>query len=529
VQLLLDREIQRLSPKYREPFVLCCLEGRTGAEAASRLGLKEGTVWSRLGQARKRLRERLAARGVDLGIVLSAAALAAAPAGAAVSAPLLAATVRCATGRAGAGAVPARVVALAEGVLKAMLPNKLKVATAVLLALAVAGVGAGGLLYRAPAAEPPGANREAVAGAKGPARGEVAAPPRQGSSRKGTSAVPEAAPKPGTVEQPLAVAFAPSGGLAAVGGADREIKVCDARTGKVVRAFPNPKGLRRAVVFSPDGRVFAAGGDDGAVHLWDVRTGKLLRTLPEHLGWVMAATFSPDGKLLASASAPPGGEKGEIRLWDTRTGELKRTWPVDGSASYSLAFAPDGRTLASGEGVLRLRDVETGAVKQTLEPERGKVLYVAFSPDGRALAGGGGHWVRVGDGTQMISAVRVWDLPSGKLRRTITDIGLWLRALAWSPDGKVLATGSSGPIRQKGSLQWVSSEVRLWDARTGELLRTVEGAMGEVWSIAFSPDGRTVLSCDSDEVVLTETLTGLRRATLLTTPHALSRNREKGN
>jgi sugar lactone lactonase YvrE len=324
---------------------------------------------------------------------------------------------------------------------------------------------------------------------------------------------------------PLAVAFAARGGLTAVGGGGREIKLCDARTGALVRALPSPGGaLRRSLAFCPRGRVLAAGGDDGAVHLWDARTGRRLRTLAGHAGWVTAVAFSPDGRLLASASfSQPGGrgEGGQIKVWDARTGEPKRTWQVDGGTPHSLAFAPDGRTLASGEGVLRLRDVRTGAVRQTFTPERGKILLVAFSPDGRVLAGGGGHWIQVGNGSTMVSAVRLWDLSSGRLRRTITDIRPWLRAMAFSPDGAVLATGSSGPIRQAGSLSWVASELRLWDGRSGALLRAVEGGLGDMRSVAFSPDGRTVLTCDEAEVVLTETLTGQRRATLLTTASGL--------
>src|SRR5262249_16787813 len=134
----LDQELNRLPDKYRVPVVLCDLEGRTRRDVARQIGVPEGTLSGRLTTARRMLAKRLARHGLALSGGVLAAGLSQGAVSACVPSPLVASTVQAATavgaGQAAATVVSTEVATLTQGVMKAMLVTKLKIATAVLLA-----------------------------------------------------------------------------------------------------------------------------------------------------------------------------------------------------------------------------------------------------------------------------------------------------------------------------------------------------------------------------------------------------------
>jgi RNA polymerase sigma factor (sigma-70 family) len=187
VQQLLDQELNRLPGKYRLALVLCDLEGRSRKEAALQLKIPEGTLSSRLTTARTMLAKRLTRRGIGVSAVALAALLAQSAASASAPTAVVARTTEAAAlvaagHTAGAALISNRVAALTEGVVKAMLLGKLKLAAVVLLMAALATLGAGYLFGP-------------LAGARAP--DEKKAPPEEKKeARKGA---PEAEPKGKTV------------------------------------------------------------------------------------------------------------------------------------------------------------------------------------------------------------------------------------------------------------------------------------------------------------------------------------------
>jgi WD40 repeat protein len=310
------------------------------------------------------------------------------------------------------------------------------------------------------------------------------------------------------------VRFSPDGKALASAGSDGCAVVWDlAKAEKRMVLAPGEHPLR-AVAFSPDGKQVATARIEkdkeynqfGVVRFWDAATGKELRGLKGELSRiVLALAFSPDGNKVAVGGYTPfrvEETKGRAQVWDVSKQQLIQSLDVKIDPITTVAFSPDGDLLATGAGQGALEDgevtiweVATGKPKQTLKTQ-GPAFAVDFSPDGKTLATGSGGLEPVENARAKIrSELKLWEVASGKAIRALKGSKDGVRCLAFSPDGKLLASGGGTFfIEDRG-------ELNVWDVPTGKEVLRLEGHNRDVSSVAFSPDSRTLASASSDKTI----------------------------
>jgi WD40 repeat protein len=292
---------------------------------------------------------------------------------------------------------------------------------------------------------------------------------------------------PGHTNGILGLAFSPDGRRIASTSMDQTVKVWDAATRRLIGTLAGHQGNVNGVAFSPDGRTLASAGLDGTVKLWDAASGQLIHTL--RVPVAQATAFSPDGKRLAAASAGP------IKVWDVMTGHEVLSLSGHTNLVLGVAFSPDGKRIASAslDQTVKVWDAETGRETFTLKGHTDSVRSVAFSPDGKRIASASHD-----------RTVKVWDAENGQKTLTLMGQTFWGPgdSVAFSPDGRWIACSSTDqPMKLEGAATGQNRTVKLWDAATGQVVRTLTGHTDQVWSVVFSPDSRRIASASADRTV----------------------------
>lgn len=219
------------------------------------------------------------------------------------------------------------------------------------------------------------------------------------------------------------------------------------------------------VCFAPNGKWLASGSDDQTVKLWDAASGHLLRTFGGHSHWVTSISFSPDGKQIAS-----GSWDNTVKLWEITSGKLLRTLEHNGTV-FSVSFSPDGKKIVTGSrdetaSVAKVWEVASGRLLRVMAGFSSDITSISFSPDGQKIATAAHDF-------------ELWNIASGQRIHTFNDSS-GVDAVSFSPDGRTIASGG-----------W-DNTVKLWDAASGRLLKTIAGYYSAIISVCFSPDGQFI-------------------------------------
>ena len=285
----------------------------------------------------------------------------------------------------------------------------------------------------------------------------------------------------------MCLAFSPDGKTLATNGYpsmgdNNALRLWDVASGKEICCLGNYRLGNGVLVFSPDGKTLIVHGSVDTIDLWDVASRKVRLTIKTKRGLVQTLAISRDSRLLATAGL---GECAAV--WDLRTGkevaflgakevDLKAPAP----RCTCVAFSPDAKTLVTGSwghwtGAVTLWDVATGKQRLSLKKHKRSVNFVGFAPDGRTL-------YSLGDDRLLIS----WDPATGEERRVVDlkkQKRIWTKCAAPSPDGSTLAIMGFG-------------DISLFDLQDGKYWPGVnwddQGGLNN-W-IAFSPDGKLLAS-----------------------------------
>jgi WD40 repeat protein len=271
------------------------------------------------------------------------------------------------------------------------------------------------------------------------------------------------------------IEFSPDGEIFASASMDKSVKLWRSNAPSAEELQPlrtlngHASGVE-CVDFSPDGQIIVTASDDRTIKFWS-KDGKELRTFAGHRGPVWDIDFSPEGTFIASL-----GVGNAVKLWQPKNIFLLPLQGHDG-AVYAAAFAPDGKIVAtaSTDGTVKLWRVDgagTGALPlQTLQEGKGGLWAVAFSPDSKVIAVGGEK------------TVKLWHKDGRFLGEINAHKGI-VRGIAWSPDGKIIASAST------------DGTVKLWQPN-GVLVRTLKLDGSTFWSVVFSPDGKALAAVGS--------------------------------
>jgi WD40 repeat protein len=319
----------------------------------------------------------------------------------------------------------------------------------------------------------------------------------------------------------LSVSFSPDQKRIVTASIDRNARVWEVETGKLVFELEGHTLGVRYAAFSPDGSLIATASKDGTARTWDANSGKNLHILEGHTDEVSAARFSPDGKLIVTASSD-----GTARVWDSATGQSVSVLEGHSGPVTYASFSPDSLSVvtASIDGTARVWNALTSD-HIALVGHNNIVNMAVFSPDGTSIVTASSDW-----------DARIWRISDGRSVALKGHEGA-VNSAEFSTDGTLVVTASDDRtarvwdvatrrvIELKGHPEEVQSArfsgddirvittstdntARVWEASSGRVLFELRGHTDTVNNAVFSLDGKTAATASQDNTARTWDIAG---------------------
>lgn len=262
-------------------------------------------------------------------------------------------------------------------------------------------------------------------------------------------------------------------------------------TGQEIVRYHGHETYVLRVNWAPTRQLVASYGWDEQVHTWDPLTGECQCIYQGPDAMISGLAWSSTSMELCA------GDSHAVYLWKTGKPEPQGIYLQDEAPIQCVSWAPDNRWLAIGTNdEVLIWEPLTGIIRARLGSSGHHPLSVIWSPDGERVASVGS------DGT-----ARVWQVTTGKevvryLEHITPYAGstMMLWSIAWSPDGRYLATGD-GEIYPSTPQSLSSYKLHIWESRTGVRVATYSGHVGEIRSVAWSPDGSQIATGSADTTV----------------------------
>ena len=271
----------------------------------------------------------------------------------------------------------------------------------------------------------------------------------------------------GHADYVFSLAFSPDSVRLATGSWDQTVRIWNVPDGSLVRSLGHGSGIL-AVAFAPDGQILASGANDHSIKVWDSKQGVLVDTLLGHTAAVLTLAFAPNNRMLASGSWYP---EFAIKIWGPPGREtIDRTVTNHSSSIQELIFAANGRLISGADTTARFWDGLNGRFLSTINATA-SVTTMALSPDGQLIAMPGTN-----------HTVKIYRVSDGALVQTLVGHTEDITGLAFSHDGKLLASGAFFSTN--------NNPIKLWNVSDWSLLRELSGPFifGPFDDINFSAD-----------------------------------------